>query len=52
MPGLFHFASAWALRSEIYIDRARASIHLDGEHRRNTRAEYEAGNRFVEGNLG
>jgi hypothetical protein len=28
-----------------------ASIHLGGEHRRKTRAEYEARNRFVEGNL-
>jgi hypothetical protein len=28
-----------------------ASIHLGGEHRRKTRAEYEATNQFVEGNL-
>jgi len=34
-----------------YVDRAMASIHLGGEHRRRTRAEYEVGNRFVEGNL-
>ena len=51
MPGLFDVARAWALRSEIYVDRAMASIHLGGEHRRKTRAEYEAENRFVEGNL-
>ncbi len=51
MPGLFDVARAWAHRSAIYVDRAMASIHLGGEHCRKTRAEYEAGNRFVEGNL-
>lgn len=52
MPGLFDVAHAWPLRSEIYVDRAIASIRLGGEHhRRKTRSEYEAGNRFVEGNL-
>ena len=51
MPGLFDAARAWPLRSEIYVDRAMASVRLCGEHRRKTRAEYEAGNRFVEGNL-
>ena len=51
MPGLFDAARPWPLRSEIYVDRAMASIHLGGEHRRKTRAEYEATNQFVEGNL-
>ena len=49
MPGLFDEARAWPLRSEIYVDRAMASVHLAGEHRRKTRAEYEAKNRFVAG---
>ena len=51
MPGLFDPARDWPLRSEIYIDRALVSIRLQGEHPRKTRAEYEAGNRFVEGDL-
>lgn len=51
MPGLFDGARACALRSETYVDRAMASIHLGGEHRRKTRAEYEADKRFVEGDL-
>ena len=51
MPGLFDAARARPLRSEIYVDRAIGSIRLGGEHRRKTRAEYEAGNQFVEGDL-
>jgi hypothetical protein len=51
MPGLFDAARSWPLRSEIYVDRAMASVVLQGEHRRKTRAEYEAGNPFVEGDL-
>jgi hypothetical protein len=51
MPGLFDAARAWPMRSEIYVDRAMSSIRLLGEHRRSTRAEYEARNRFVEGDL-
>ena len=51
MPGLFDQARSWPLRSEIYVDRALACVHLSGDHRRKTRAEYEAGNRFVEGDL-
>lgn len=39
------------LRSEIYVDRAIASVHLLGEHRRESRAEYEAENPFIEGDL-
>lgn len=49
MPGLFDAAQDWPLRSEVYSDRAMASIRLQGEHRRATQAEYEAKNRFVKG---
>ena len=49
MPGLFDAARSWPLRSEIYADRAMASVRLEGDHRRKTRDEYEAGNPFVEG---
>lgn len=49
MPGLFDVAVTWPLRSEIYTDRAMASINLSGDHRRATRAEYEEKNHFVEG---
>ena len=51
MPGLFDAARDWPLRSEVYADRAMASVPLSGEHRRKTRAEYEAGNPFVEGDV-
>ena len=51
MPGLFDAARVWPLRSEIYIDRAMASLHLAGEHRRRSRAEYEAEHRFIEGDM-
>ena len=51
MPGLFDEARTWPLRSEIYVDRAMASIRLAGNHRRKPRAEYEAENRFVEGDM-
>ena len=51
MPGLFDAARDWPLRSEIYVDRAMASVHLAGDHRRKSRAEYEAENPFVEGDL-
>jgi hypothetical protein len=47
MPGLFDAARDWPLRSEVYADRALASVRLMGEHRRATQAEYEAKNRFV-----
>ena len=49
MPGLFDEARDWPLRSEIYADRALASIRLAGDHRRATRAEYEAENPSIEG---
>jgi hypothetical protein len=51
MPGLFDAARNWPLRSEIYVDRAMASVHLLGDHRRKSRAEYEAENRFIEGDM-
>ena len=51
MPGLFDAARSWPLRSEIYVDRAMASVPLQGGHSRKTRSEYEAGNAFVEGDL-
>ena len=49
MPGLFDAARDWPLTSEIYADRAMGSARLAGEHRRATRAEWEARERFVEG---
>lgn len=51
MPGLFDAARPWPLRSEIYVDRAMACVRLLGDHRRKSRAEYEAENRFVAGDL-
>ena len=51
MPGLFDTARTWPLRSEIYTDRALASVQLGGDHKRKTRAEYEATNPFIEGDL-
>ena len=51
MPGLFDAARRWPLRSEIYVDRALAAIQLAGEHRRKSRAQYEAKKPFVEGDL-
>lgn len=49
MPGLFDAVLTAPLRSEVYSDRAMASVHLAGDHRRATGAEYEQKNRFVEG---
>ena len=51
MPGLFDAARAWPMRSEIYVDRALVSVRLEGDHPRKSRAEYEAKNRFVDGDL-
>jgi hypothetical protein len=51
MPGLFDAARDWPLRSEIYVDRALSSVHLLGDHRRKTRAEYEAENPFIDGDI-
>jgi hypothetical protein len=47
MPGLFDVAGGWQIRSEIYTDTAIA--RLAGEHPGATRAQYEAKNKFVEG---
>ncbi len=49
MPGLFDEARDWPLRSEVYADRAMASVRLGGDHRRATQAEYEAKNQHVAG---
>ena len=49
MPGLFDATQNWRLRSEIYADRAMTSIRLEGDHRRATRAEYEAKHPDIEG---
>jgi hypothetical protein len=51
MPGLFNAARSWPLRSEIYVDRAMAWVRLAGEHRRKSRAVYEADNPFIEGDI-
>ena len=48
MPGLFEAARDFPLVSEAYVDRRLAAIRLEGDHRRATRAEYEAKHPFVE----
>lgn len=47
MPGLFDEARDWPIRSEIYTDDA--IVRLVGTHPTATRAQYEAKNKFVEG---
>ncbi|WP_284163814.1 GFA family protein [Frigidibacter sp. SD6-1] len=49
MPGLFDAARDIPLKSEIYTDRALPGLALAGDHRRATRAEYEAKNLHLEG---
>ena len=49
MPGLFDAAAEWPLRSEIYVDRAMASVRLEGDHARETRDEWEAEHPSVKG---
>ncbi len=49
MPGLFDAARDIPLTSEIYTDRALPGLDLQGDHRRATRAEYEAKNLHIEG---
>lgn len=49
MPGLFDAAAEFPLVSEIYHDKAPAYATLAGDHRRATRAAYEAANAHVEG---
>lgn len=51
MPGLFDAARAIPLTSEIYTDRALPGLALAGDHRRATRAEYEAKNPHLEGDM-
>jgi hypothetical protein len=51
LPGLFPAARDFPLISEIYIDRAPAYAALSGDHRRATRAEYEAKNPHLEGDM-
>lgn len=51
MPGLFDAMRDQPLQSEIYVDRAYACVQLKGDHRRATRAEWEAKGNFVEGDL-
>lgn len=51
MPGLFDAAREIPLKSEIYVDRALPGLALPGDHRRATRAEYEAKNLHLEGDL-
>ena len=51
MPGLFDAAREIPLKSEIYTDRALPGLALAGDHRRATRAEYEAKNPHLEGDM-
>ncbi|PZQ95463.1 MAG: GFA family protein [Cereibacter sphaeroides] len=51
MPGLFDDVLSAPLRSEVYSDRAMNSVHLAGDHRRATQAEYEQKNPFVQGDV-
>ena len=51
MPALFPEARDFPLISEIYTDRAPAYVPLSGDHRRATRAEYEATNPHLEGDM-
>lgn len=51
VPGLFDGARDLPLKSEIYSDRAFSGLALPGEHKRATRAEYEATNAHLEGDL-
>lgn len=49
MPGLFDAARDIPLKSEIHTDRALPGMALAGDHRRATRAEYEAKHLHIEG---
>jgi hypothetical protein len=51
MPGVFDPAGRWPRRSEVYADRAMACVRLAGDHRRKSRAEYEAENPFIAGDV-
>ena len=49
MPALFPAARGFPLISEVYSDRAPAYARLTGDHRRVTRADYEANQPHIEG---
>ena len=51
VPGLFDGARDLPLKSEIYTDRAYSGLALPGDHPRATRAEFEAKNAHLEGDL-
>lgn len=51
MPSLFDAARDIPLTSEIYTDRALPDLALAGGHRRATRAECEAKNPHMEGDI-
>jgi hypothetical protein len=51
MPGLFDGVHDAPLRSEVYADRAMASVRLAGDHRRATRAEYEERHPHIQGDM-
>jgi hypothetical protein len=51
MPGLFEAARDMKLASEIYTDRAFPGLSLSGDHKRATRAEWEARNAHLEGDM-
>ncbi len=51
MPGLFDESRDWPLRSEVYADRAMASVRLQGDHPRKSRADYEQTNPSVKGDV-
>ena len=46
--GLFPQTKDWPLNNENYTDRAWHVLLLQGDHKRFTKAEYEAANRHVE----
>lgn len=51
MPGLFDEGRDWPVQSEIYVDRALPGLALAGDHPRATRAQYEARNDHLEGDM-
>jgi hypothetical protein len=51
LPGLFDGARDLPLVREVYADRAFAAVTLAGDHPRISRADYEANNPFVEGDM-
>jgi hypothetical protein len=51
VPGTFPEAANFPLVSEVYVDRAPVWAALSGDHRRVTRAEYEARSPHVDGDL-